>query len=214
MRYLAAMLFVLVGTAQAAERPMIFSHPAISAKQVAFGYAGDLWVVDREGGDARRMTSGVGLETHPVFSPDGTQLTFAGEYDGNLDVYVVPIAGGEPRRLTSASSRPGPACGLDTRWQIDPVSIYAVELRQIYPALYDFGHRWARNRGRIAHGGGRQLFPRRHEARLRPFYQYTSLSRSVHGVEALKTVNAPFIWIADLKSLDIEKVPRHELQRF
>ena len=100
MRCLAAMLFVLVGTAQAAERPMIFSHPAISAKQVAFGYAGDLWVVDREGGDARRLTSGVGLETHPVFSPDGTQLTFAGEYDGNLDVYVVPIAGGEPKRLT------------------------------------------------------------------------------------------------------------------
>src|SRR5262249_27255265 len=43
---------------------------------------------------------GAGLETHPTFSPDGTQVAFTGEYDGNLDVYVVPAAGGEPRRLT------------------------------------------------------------------------------------------------------------------
>ena len=46
------------------------------------------------------LTAGVGLESHPVFSPDGSQIAFAGEYDGNLDVYVVPVAGGQPKRLT------------------------------------------------------------------------------------------------------------------
>src|SRR5205823_4583989 len=100
MRRLALLLLVLAGSAQAADPPLIMNHPAISATQVVFGYAGDLWVVDRAGGDARRLTAGAGLESHPVFSPDGSQVAFAGEYDGNLDVYVVPVEGGEPRRLT------------------------------------------------------------------------------------------------------------------
>lgn len=82
------------------EPPLLLQRPAVSAKQVAFAYAGDLWTVDRAGGDARRLTAGVGLESYPVFSPDGTLVAFAGEYEGNLDVYVVPVAGGVPRRLT------------------------------------------------------------------------------------------------------------------
>jgi tricorn protease len=67
---------------------------------VAFAYAGDLWTVPRDGGDAVRLTSGVGLETDPVFSPDGSLVAFTGEYEGNLDVYVVAASGGQPRRLT------------------------------------------------------------------------------------------------------------------
>jgi tricorn protease len=82
------------------EAPKILQRPAISAKDVAFVYGGDIWVVSRGGGDARRLTTGVGLESHPVFSPDGSKLAFAGDYDGNLDVYVVATAGGEPTRLT------------------------------------------------------------------------------------------------------------------
>jgi tricorn protease len=77
----------------------------VSQTQIAFAYGGDIWVVGREGGDAQRLTSGVGLETGPVFSPDGTMIAFTSEYDGNGDVYVVPAAGGEPRRLTY---HPGP----------------------------------------------------------------------------------------------------------
>jgi tricorn protease len=80
--------------------PMLFQMPGVSASQIAFTYAGDLWIVGREGGDAQRLTVGVGLESYPVFSPDGKWIAFAGEYEGNLDVYVVPAAGGVPRRLT------------------------------------------------------------------------------------------------------------------
>jgi tricorn protease len=80
--------------------PLLLQKPAVSASQIAFSYAGDLWVVDRAGGDARRLTVGVGLESYPVFSPDGKWIAFAGEYEGNLDVYIVPTAGGVPRRLT------------------------------------------------------------------------------------------------------------------
>src|SRR5947207_1234979 len=115
---LSLLLLVLVGSTQAGEPPLILNRPAISSKQVVFGYAGDLWVVDRAGGDARRLTSGAGLETHPVFSPDGSQVAFAGEYEGNLDVYVVPTAGGEPKRLTY---HPDP--DLPVAWTPDGKSI-------------------------------------------------------------------------------------------
>jgi len=75
-------------------------NPTISRDWVTFVYAGDLWITNREGGDARRLTTGVGLETDPVFSPDGRLIAFTGEYDGNTDVYTVEAAGGVPRRLT------------------------------------------------------------------------------------------------------------------
>ena len=80
--------------------PLLPQRPAVSGTEVVFAYAGDLWVVPRAGGDARRLTAGVGLETYPAFSPDGQTVAFAGEYEGNLDVYTVPAAGGIPRRLT------------------------------------------------------------------------------------------------------------------
>src|SRR6266851_2519453 len=79
------------------EGPLLLQQPTLSATQIAFVYAGDLWIVDREGGDARRLTSHPGRETDPYFSPDGTLIAFTGEYDGNVDVYVVPAKGGVPR---------------------------------------------------------------------------------------------------------------------
>jgi tricorn protease len=78
----------------------LLRQPTVSATQIAFTYAGDVWVVGRAGGDARRLTSFPGVETAPRFSPDGRQVAFTGEYAGNQDVYVVPVEGGEPTRLT------------------------------------------------------------------------------------------------------------------
>jgi tricorn protease len=74
--------------------------PTVSATQIAFAYANNLWIVDRRGGAARRLTSFQGLTTNPHFSPDGQWIAFSGEYAGNVDVYVVPAEGGEPKRLT------------------------------------------------------------------------------------------------------------------
>jgi len=72
----------------------------ISKDKVVFAYAGDLWIASREGGAARRLTSHVGDELYPKFSPDGKWIAFTGEYDGNPDVYVISAEGGEPKRLT------------------------------------------------------------------------------------------------------------------
>jgi tricorn protease len=72
--------------AHASSGPHIFQRPAISKDMIAFGYADDLWVVPRGGGRATRLTTGVGIEEAPVFSPNGQTIAFSGEYEGNLDV--------------------------------------------------------------------------------------------------------------------------------
>jgi len=83
-----------------ADRPLLLRHPTISRSQIVFTFAGDLWSVSRDGGSAIRLTTGAGAETDPIFSPDGSQIAFTGEYDGNVDVFVMPAAGGTPKRLT------------------------------------------------------------------------------------------------------------------
>lgn len=78
----------------------LLRQPTISKNSVAFVYANDIWVVSRSGGIARRITTHIGTEAGPKFSPDGKYIAFTGQYDGNTDVYIVPTNGGEPKRLT------------------------------------------------------------------------------------------------------------------
>ena len=79
---------------------MLLREPAISDTYIVFVHANDLWRVEKEGGVAIRLTSNEGSESRPAFSPDGQHIAFTAEYDGNSDVYVMPVAGGEPQRLT------------------------------------------------------------------------------------------------------------------
>ena len=79
---------------------MLLRQPTISAEYIVFVYANDLWIVSKEGGDARRLTSNEGQESQPHFSPDGKWLAFTAQYDGNTDVYSIPVEGGQPQRLT------------------------------------------------------------------------------------------------------------------
>jgi tricorn protease len=93
-------IILLVSSASLAQQNYLFQRPALSHTQIVFSFAGDLWSVPREGGDAKRLTTGTGVETDPVLSPDGSQIAFTGEYDGNVDVFVVLASGGTPKRLT------------------------------------------------------------------------------------------------------------------
>jgi tricorn protease len=78
----------------------LLSQPAIGRTHMAFVYANDIWVAGLDGKGVRRLTTDIGVEGSPAFSPDGTLLAFSGQYDGNADVYLVPVAGGVPKRLT------------------------------------------------------------------------------------------------------------------
>ena len=101
---LRALFVVLLSAALAAEPNVtdtrLLAQPALSATHLAFVYAGDLWVADAAGGSARRLTSDDGTESNPAFSPDGKLIAFSAQYEGNVDVYTVPVEGGIPTRLT------------------------------------------------------------------------------------------------------------------
>ncbi len=104
---LAVGLFAPFATANAqpdATDTRLLSMPAVSAKNIAFVYAEDLWVANIDGKNPRRLTTDLGLESNPVFTSDGQTIAFSAQYDGNTDVYTIPLAGGTPTRLTSHPS--------------------------------------------------------------------------------------------------------------
>src|SRR5213592_3690862 len=106
MRYTSVALGLLCCPILAyAQGTRLLRQPTVSNTQIAFAYAGDIWVAGRDGGDAKRLTSFPGTESNPHFSPDGKQIAFSMQYGGNTDVYVIDAAGGEARRLTW---HPGP----------------------------------------------------------------------------------------------------------
>jgi tricorn protease len=125
-RFLALFIALLPCFAQTSS-PLIFRSPALGKSRIVFSYAGDLWSVPRAGGDAVRLTAGQGIEANPVFSPDGSEVAFSGEYEGNVDVYVMSVDGGVPRRLTH---HPGP--DVPVAWTPDGKNILFRSFRESY----------------------------------------------------------------------------------
>ena len=99
--------FAIVPLASAQNLPnttRLLRFPTTNGRQIVFCYAGELYTVAKEGGIARRITAGPGYTSFPRFSPDGTQLAFTSQYDGNTEVYVMPGEGGAPKRLTTSAT--------------------------------------------------------------------------------------------------------------
>ena len=87
-----------------AEEARLLRFPSTNGSEIVFTYAGDLYKVPFSGGEAKRLTSHLGYEMFSRFSPDGKSIAFTGQYDGNTEVYTMPIEGGEPLRLTYTST--------------------------------------------------------------------------------------------------------------
>lgn len=104
---IVAICFVLLGmmgSVQAENDVRLMRYPDINKNLIAFVYAGDIWTVDSNGGDAKRLTSHKGLELFPKISPDGQWIAFSAEYSGSRQVYVMPSTGGTPKQLTYYNS--------------------------------------------------------------------------------------------------------------
>jgi tricorn protease len=213
-RSLLSFLLLAPGLAPAADDPpKILQRPAISEKHVAFVHAGDLWLVDRAGGDARRLTAGVGLESHPVFSPDGSKVAFAGEYDGNLDVYVAPTAGGEPARLTH---HPDP--DLPVGFTPDGNSVLFRSTRSSYGRFTRLftvplkGGHPAELPLPMAEEGS--YSPDGKKLAYVPFTNTRSFPGAYIAWKRYRGGSVPFVWVADLATSAIEKVPHTDSNDF
>ena len=116
-----------VGLAQS-QGPLLLDNPTVSRTKIAFSYAGDIWLVDRSGGAAQRLTNTPAREIYPTFSPDGSQIAFARltQTAGPLgwDVYVAPASGGEARRVTYH-----PDLDLPLNWTPDGQRILLLSFR-------------------------------------------------------------------------------------
>jgi tricorn protease len=214
MRCVLLALLLFTGSVHAdADPPLLLQRPAISAKQIVFVYAGDLWVVDRGTKDARRLTAGVGLESYPVFSPSGDLVAFAGEYEGNLDVYVVPAAGGVPRRLTH---HPDP--DVPVGWTPDGKSVIFRSPRESHARFLQLFS--------VPVEGGQPTalpLPMAEDGSFSPDGKriaYVPLSNKPQFPGAFRPLRnyrggtASPIWIADLADSSIEKVPRTDANDF
>ncbi|MDQ2832570.1 MAG: PDZ domain-containing protein [Acidobacteriota bacterium] len=200
------------------EQPLLMQQPTLNATRVVFAYGGDLWSVERAGGNALRLTSGPGAASNPKFSPDGRWIAFTGRYNGNPNVYVMPAEGGQPRQLTYS-----PGTDLVQGWTPDGKQILFQSLRDSfsdrYKQLYTIS---------VDGGFAKALpLPMGYEASYSAdgtHLAYTPLPREIFFGSVPSFVHtfwsnyhgglASPIWIADLADSSVAKVPHENATDF
>ena len=208
MRSLLSLSAVLMAALAAdSNAPLVLQKATVSRTQIAFVYAGDLWTVSRDGGDARRLTAGVGTETNPVFSPDGTTIAFTGEYDGNVDVYTIPAGGGVPKRLTWH-----PSADTVLGWSPDGKKVlfsssresyanvpemFTMDVNGVFPEKIPLPWGWEAS---YSPDGSRLAYV--------PMRRVFSVWKQYRGGDTNP------IWLATLSNSKIEKVPRNNSNDF
>ncbi len=200
-RLALALLVLLAPAAPAADAPLILRSPTLNRTHVVFAFAGDLWSVPRNGGEARRLTTGPGMESSPQFSPDGAQIAFTGEYDGNVDAYVVPASGGVPKRLTWH-----PADDTALGWTPDGKKVLITSTRTSYS-------RFSKLFTVPLEGGLEEELPlpMGYEAAYSQDgsqLAYVPIRRAFYAWKRYRGGTATPVWIASLADSRIEKIPR------
>ena len=186
--------FLGATAATAAIDARLLRHPTVSATQIAFVYAGDIWLAPKEGGTAQRLSTPRGEESFPRFSPDGTQLAYSANYDGNLDIYVVPTEGGVPTRITY---HPGPDRMLN--WYPDGESILFASPREAGKDRFNQLFKVSKNGGLPT----KLPVPYGEFGAISPdggFLAYMPQSRDFRTWKRYRGGWAPDIWLFDLKT--------------
>ncbi|MFZ4508873.1 MAG: S41 family peptidase [Fimbriimonas sp.] len=183
-----------------AEGPLLVRTPTVGPTTVVFAFAGDLWSVPRAGGSATRLTSSPTAESGPVFSPDGKQIAFTSQIDGNPEVYVMPAEGGVAKRLTYY---PGP--DQATSWTPDSKRVIfrsGMQSYQAVPQLFSVGLN--------ADFPQRLLFPIANNASMGPDGKQIAFVPSAKWQTAWKRYrggNASKIWIGNLSDSKVTEIP-------
>jgi len=182
----------------------LLSQPAISKTHIAFVYAGDLWAAGIDGKGVRRLTTAQGLESNPVFSPDGNIIAFSAQYDGNTDVYVVPVEGGVPKRLTW---HPGP--DVVRGFTPDSSSVLFISPRSVFTRRYT-------QLFTVPLRGGYPTslkIPNAYKATYSPDGKrmaYTPLSERFRQWKNYRGGTVSTIWLITLSDYSVEKIPQPE----
>ncbi len=209
MKYCALSL-VLASAAFGASTTLHLLHrPAMNKTHIVFSYANDLWSVPRQGGAAMRLTSGTGVETEPVFSPDGNTIAFTGEYDGNIDVFTVPVTGGVPKRMTFH-----PDADRVVGWTPDSKRILFRSNRQSvsrYTQLFTVGVDGGLPEvlplpmactAAYSPDGKQMVYAPLDGGQFAPGFNNFVAWKRYRGGEA------SYLWLVNLKDLNIQKIPR------
>jgi len=98
-----AVCLLLAALPLAAESKLL-RYPSYHNGRIAFTYLGDIWTCDESGQNVQRLTVNKARDAYPRFSPDGKWIAFSSDRNGNLDVFVMPAAGGAAKQLTSHSA--------------------------------------------------------------------------------------------------------------
>ena len=193
----------------------LLQKPAMNKTQIVFSYAGDLWTVSRQGGMATRLTVGSGQESAAQFSPDGNNIAFSGEYDGNTDIFTVPATGGVPKRITYH-----PGADYLEGWTPDGTQILFRSSRESYS-------RYTQLFTVSPEGGMPQTLPlpMAYAGSYSPDMKRMVYQPLDGGQFATDTNNfvswrryrggrASYIWIVDFADLKTEKIPRTDSNDF
>jgi len=207
MKHLIITLLAVIGMSACAWSQIdarMLRYPDVSEDQITFVYAGDIWVVPKEGGTASKLSSPAGGESFPRFSPDGSQIAFSGNYDGNTDIYVISAQGGAPKRLTQH--------GMSDRmlgWHPEGESVLFASSRQS-------GRQRYRQFYRVSIEGGmaeKLPVPYGEFAAYSPdgnTLAYTQKSRLFRNWKRYRGGTAPEIWLFDLEDFSSQNISQSD----
>jgi len=200
---LAGLSFVLSSVqASSAQAPLLLRTPSLSQNMIAFRYADDIWTVARQGGEAERLTSNGQVVAGPIFSPDGTWIAYSARLHGNADAYVIPASGGVPRRITWH-----PDGSAVVGWSPDGKDVLITSGAASYRHFLKLFRVHADGSGvpeplPLPSGFQGSFSPDGQSIAYQPFTKWQPAWKRYVGGQTTP------IWIVNLKTLDLVKVPR------